>query len=239
MNIAQLSKTAWTLGKKQALNLFLANPCPVCDRPSPTTVCDSCQRQLRRHQLPQPLAQNLAGLTVLSWGTYEGSLKQSIATLKYSGQTELSQFLGFELGQTWLQQIPARARSSASPVVIPIPLHPDRQQQRGFNQAELLAQWFCHVTHLPLVNDGLFRVQKTLPQHSLSRVERHQNLDQAFAINEKRIHRLQRSPVWLFDDIFTTGATAQSAANTLRRYKISVTGICTVARTIFSEPHHS
>jgi ComF family protein len=116
-------------------------------------------------------------------------------------------------------------------VVVPIPLHPSRLQQRGFNQADLLAQGFCRQTRLPL-RQGLLRVQATQAQHRLSRSDRHNNLVAAFAVAPDQLDSLRRSTVWLLDDIFTTGATASAAAHTLGHNGIAVGGVCTVARAL-------
>lgn len=222
-------------GKRQLLSLFLAEPCPLCQRPcqqAAAVLCPSCCRQVQQCQSPTPCDRSIPGLVVLSWGRYEDGLRQAIGSLKYSGHTGLAQFLGTELGQTWLDHNP-RAKASSRPVaIVPIPLHPTRLQQRGFNQADLLGQWFCRLTGLPLRSHGLLRVQATQAQHSLNRLSRQQNLAQAFAVNPAQIKALQQSTVWLLDDIFTTGATAQSAAQVLRRSGIAVAGICTVARPI-------
>ncbi|MBD2230428.1 ComF family protein [Phormidium tenue] len=217
-------------GKRQLLSLFLAEPCPLCQRSTAAVLCSGCCRQVRQCQSPTPCDRSIPDLTVLSWGRYEDSLRQAIGSLKYNGHTGLAQFLGTELGQTWLDHNP-HSREQARPVaIVPIPLHPTRLQQRGFNQADLIGQWFCRLTGLPLYSHGLVRVQATQAQHSLDRCSRQQNLDQAFAVNSAQVKALQRSTVWLLDDIFTTGATAQSAAQALRRSGIAVEGICTVAR---------
>jgi ComF family protein len=166
------------------------------------------------------------------WGTYEGSLRQAIGRLKYDGYTELAQVLGTELGQTWLTHRRALGAAPRPIAIVPIPLHPTKLQQRGFNQADLLAQGFCRLTQLPLHRQGLMRVQATQAQHSLNRPDRQRNVAQAFAVAPSQVAILRRSTVWLLDDIFTTGATALSAAQTLRRSGISVGGICTVARAM-------
>ncbi|MBD2111599.1 MULTISPECIES: ComF family protein [Cyanophyceae] len=224
-------------GKRQMLSLFLAEPCPLCQRATPAVLCPSCCRQVQQCQAPTPCDRSIPDLTVLSWGRYEDSLRQVIGSLKYSGHTGLAQFLGTELGQTWLDHNPQSRASSRPVAIVPIPLHPTRLQQRGFNQADLIGQWFCRLTGLPLYSHGLLRVQSTQAQHSLNRLSRQQNLAQAFAVAPAHIKTLQRSTVWLLDDIFTTGATAQSAAQVLRRSGIAVEGICTVARpTIWATP---
>ncbi|MBW4482855.1 MAG: ComF family protein [Tildeniella torsiva UHER 1998/13D] len=219
-------------GKHQVLSLFLTEPCPLCQRSTPAGLCSSCRRQVHQCQAQTPCDRSLPGLAVVSWGRYEGSLRQAIGSLKYSNQTSLAQFLGTELGQTWLDHGPGPKDLARPVAIVPVPLHPSRLQQRGFNQADLLAQWFCRLTRLPLHSSGLLRVQATQAQHSLDRLSRQQNLAQAFAVNPGRVNVLRQSTVWLLDDIFTTGATAQAAAQTLRRNGIAVGGICTVARAM-------
>lgn len=232
-------------GKQQLLNLFLASPCPLCQRSTAAVLCPNCCRQVRQCQTSTPCDRTIPGLTVVSWGRYEGSLRQIIGSLKYTGHTEVAQFLGTELGQTWRDRLSrpvfdhhAKSGASARPVaIVPIPLHPTKLQQRGFNQADLLAQAFCRLNHLPLHSNGLRRVLATQAQHSLSRTARQQNLAQAFAVEPNQVSALRQTTVWLLDDIFTTGATAQVAAQTLRRSGIAVAGICTVARAIAWDTH--
>ncbi|MGB3138271.1 MAG: ComF family protein [Nodosilinea sp.] len=222
------SHTWLNQGKRQLLGLFLASPCPLCQRSTTGILCSSCDRLVRQCQTSTPCDRTVS-LRVVSWGRYEGSLRQVIGRLKYSGHAEIAQFLGTELGQSWRAQI--KPGSPTRPlIVVPIPLHPTKLQQRGFNQADLLAEWFCRSTRLPLCRDGLLRIQATQPQHSLDRSARQQNLSQAFAVNPGQTSALRQAGVWLLDDIFTTGATAQSAAQTLRQSGIAVAGICAVAR---------
>ncbi|MBE9159147.1 ComF family protein [Nodosilinea sp. LEGE 06152] len=226
--------------KQQLFSLFLASPCPLCQRSTAAVVCPSCCRQVRQCQAPTSCDRTLPGLTVVSWGRYEGSLRQVIGSLKYTGHTEVAQFLGTELAQTWRDGPSGsvfahrvKLESSARPVaIVPIPLHPTKLQQRGFNQADLLARSFCRLNRLPLHSHGLQRVLATQAQHSLSRAARQQNLAQAFAVEPNQISALRQATVWLLDDILTTGATAQAAAQALRQQGIAVAGICTVARAI-------
>lgn len=231
-------------GQQQLLGLFLAGHCPLCQRSTPAALCPSCCRQVRQCQSATPSDRSQPGLSIVSWGHYEGGLRQLIGRLKYDGHTDIAQFLGTELGQTWLDQRATLGRSPRPIAVVPIPLHAAKLQQRGFNQADLIARWFCRLTQLPLHSQGLLRVQATQAQHSLGYRDRQQNLAQAFAVAPGQINQLRDTTVWLIDDIFTTGATAQSAAQTLRRSGISVGGICTVARAIAwsdltSEPQSS
>lgn len=171
---------------------------------------------------------------MLAWGRYEGKLKRALAGLKYDQQPQIAQPLGEWLAQTWLS-LPSSRRSQerSRPVVVPIPLHPEKLQQRGYNQAALLAQAFCDRTGLPLQAQGLMRVRSTEAQFGLSEAARNQNLVGAFAI-APQWQRQKPASVLLLDDIYTTGATARSAAQTLRSQGIRVVGMVAIAQAL---PH--
>lgn len=220
---------------QSCLGLFLTQPCPLCERATPQRLCIACQRQVRHSQLSNPLDATHPGLPVLSWGRYDDALRQLIRQCKYNNQPELATWLGLELGKTWQQYQQSQGRPAPRPLVlVPIPLHASKQQQRGFNQAERLAQGMERQVQVPMVGAGLVRVQATQAQHSLSRSERQTNLVQAFQVNPRHLPTLRQATVWLVDDIFTTGATAHAAAATLRQSGVSVGGICTMARSNFS-----
>ncbi len=118
-------------------------------------------------------------------------------------------------------------------MVVPIPLHASKQKQRNYNQAALIAQSFCQTTGLKLKLNGLARVRETEAQFGLSVSERQNNLAEAFAV-EQEFHRRRFSdvPVLLVDDIYTTGATARSAVQTLRQCGIVVLGLAAVATAV-------
>lgn len=99
-------------------------------------------------------------------------------------------------------------------LVIPVPLHWRRQQWRHGNQAYELAREFCLKTGLPLCN-GLKRIRPTTTQTKLNRNQRLKNLRKSFEIRASKANEIKNSNVLLIDDVFTTGATAQSCSATL------------------------
>jgi ComF family protein len=218
----------WQQRRQQLLQLLLANACALCRRSTASSLCAACQRQVRQCQLTNPLQITATGLPLLSWGVYEGSLKRAIAAFKYGGDTGLAQDLGTDLGKTWRSY--RSPTSKPSPQLLPKPHHPRKIRQRGFNQAELLAHWVSRVGQVPYLGDGLHRLQATQAQHSLSPADRRQNLAQAFATNPQRLTALRGRPVWLVDDIYTTGATVEAVTQVLTRAGVAVVGICTLAR---------
>ncbi|MCU0523748.1 MAG: ComF family protein [Elainella sp. Prado103] len=221
-------------------DLWLQSTCPLCQRSASQPLCPACERQLHQLQIPSDQQSWQPPIPVFAWGYYGGSLKRAIAALKYDAQPQLARPLGDWLGQSWLsyhcfnqrsqesQQL--NQRSPRSLIVVPIPLHPQKQQQRGFNQAELLAQSFCQRTGLPLFAAGLHRDRETVAQFGLSASDRKTNLAGAFSVNPDLRRRFPQAAVLLLDDIYTTGATANQATAILRRHQISVCGIVALAK---------
>lgn len=215
----------WRQTLQTWLNLWFYNRCPLCDRPAEAELCSDCIRQIQTCQLPSSEQVWPGKLPGFAWGGYEGGLKRAIAALKYNHQPQVAYPLGQWLAQAW--------RSTPSPrnlTVVPIPLHPAREKQRGYNQAALLGHSFCDYTGLALKRSGLKRIHNTQAQFGLSAPEREQNLARAFSLGKDFLQRRPPGPVLLLDDIYTTGTTAQAAAQVLKSAGIQVYGWVAVAR---------
>lgn len=224
--IDQLGK--W--GSRYLLDSFLQKGCATCDRATTQPFCLDCRRQLIAQIGSDRPSTAIDQLPVKALGTYDGILKRAILALKYENRPETAQLLGSELAQKWM---PARLAKAKQVYVLPIPLHAKRQQERGYNQAALIARSFCQVSGLRMIENGLVRSQATAPQHQLGREARQRNLADAFEVDHW-LSRLRTKAaainVLLVDDIYTTGTTVQSAAKTLAGCGISTVGVAVVAR---------
>lgn len=98
--------------------------------------------------------------------------------------------------------------------VVPVPLHASRLRRRGYDQALELARPLARSLQVPLLADLLVRTRATSAQSELDAGARQRNLRQAFAVHAKAA---LPAHVALVDDVMTTGATLQAAANSLRR----------------------
>ncbi|WP_421654815.1 ComF family protein [Leptothermofonsia sp. ETS-13] len=212
---------------RELAGFVLEANCLLCQRSTPHEFCQDCQRRVLRCQLPEGDRVQAGQPRVFAWGNYRGALKQAIAALKYHNQPQVARLLAQQLASSWLV-----ANQATSLTVVPIPIHARKRQQRGYNQADLLAKHFCEFTRLPLVLEGLERSQETTAQFALSPAEREQNLARAFSLGKTFCKKPPSTPVLLIDDIYTTGATTRSAAQTLRRHGIRVHGIVVVARAL-------
>jgi ComF family protein len=113
--------------------------------------------------------------------------------------------------------------------VIPVPLHPRRLRERGFNQAALLARGIARSWGVHVAARALQRVRDTPSQTGLGRRARRRNLAGAF---QCRLASPLPDRVWLVDDVVTTGSTLEEAARVLRRGGARhIAGVC-AARTL-------
>ena len=217
--------SSWTRNIQGLLNLFLERRCPLCDRSTTTEFCLDCTRQLQKCQLTRPLDLEQQQLPIFVWGNYQGTLKRAISSLKYENKPTIARPLGKWLAQEWLNS----SFATSQVIVVPIPLHANKHKQRGYNQAELIAQSFCSVTGLKLHELGLTRQKDTAAQFNLSPQQRQENLNRAFALGSEFCSHRPVKPVLLIDDIYTTGTTARFAAKVLQQEGIAVAGLVAIA----------
>ncbi|HEX9047242.1 MAG TPA: ComF family protein [Verrucomicrobiae bacterium] len=114
--------------------------------------------------------------------------------------------------------------------IMPVPLHPLKEREREFNQAARLARPLARAANLPLEQKALRRVTPTATQTLLSREERAQNMQNAFAVPAGT--RLDGKRIILVDDVFTTGATTNACARALRKAGAAEVGVWTLARGV-------
>ena len=105
-------------------------------------------------------------------------------------------------------QLEQQGLTTLPQAIVPVPLHPNRLRQRGFNQAWLIAHELSKQLSLPLISDGLVRLQDTRPQAGLNGAQRRRNLQDAFDLNADFAY--QR--IALVDDVVTTGTTVAEIA---------------------------
>jgi ComF family protein len=153
-------------------------------------------------------------------GAYDGTLRAIVHAFKYDGRRSLAVPLA--------ALIHARAGGlvDTADVVVPVPLHPTRLCQRGFNQAADLAR----ALGLPVVC-ALKRVRATPTQTSLPAARRHRNVRNAFAAT-RQARALAGRTVLLVDDVSTTGATLEACARALKETGVGTVLAVTAARVV-------
>lgn len=138
------------------------------------------------------------------------------------------------LAELMLRQSPASEMLRTSHLLVPVPVTPRRLAERGYNQAWELAKALLQhadASELPALPDALVRVRETADQHALPRAQRLQNLRGAFAAHPQHVPLLAQAHVLLVDDVTTTGATLQAAAQALLQGGAAQVSALVLART--------
>jgi competence protein ComFC len=153
-----------------------------------------------------------------------GVVREIIHEFKYGRQIHLRHLVA-----RWLRAAldDKRLRDVSLDVIVPVPLHPARQRERGFNQASLLAELLSAQTSIPS-KPMLERIRYTTTQTALDRSERMENLHNAFRLRKNADVRGLR--VLLIDDVLTTGSTLSECARVLKRAGATSVHAATAAR---------
>jgi ComF family protein len=142
---------------------------------------------------------------------YDSVVRAAIHRFKYGKHPSLAPALARLLLEGW--QTPLTERLHTADVVIPLPIHRERERERGFNQSALLAEQFCRKAGLPVLHDVLERTVYHQPQVGLDAAQRRQNVQNAFRTRHPAA--VAGKNVLLIDDVWTTGSTLNEAASTL------------------------
>jgi ComF family protein len=231
---------------KALLDLLLPSFCLACEKPlGPTPellFCPDCLEGI--HCVTSPLCPCCGRVYLVAAGgdhhcgaclstplhfsqaraifLYEEPVKEVIHRFKYQGKTAcLPTFARFA------KNLPQMAEMEGADWIIPVPLHPSRLRERGFNQALLLARAFFPKDHR-IASDILIRTRPTEPQTNFNGTARRANLKNAFAVVKPL--RLAGKKILLVDDVFTTGTTVNECARVLKKSGAAEVMVLTLAR---------
>lgn len=158
---------------------------------------------------------------------FDGPVQDLIHRLKYGKKVHLSRPVG-RLTAHYLQP---PAADKEIDFLVPVPLHPKRLRERGFNQALLLAGVLSKFWEIPVSRCNLQRIRWTEPQTRLSMEDRVRNVRGAFAVHQPQLFRDRK--MILVDDVYTTGSTVIECARALKRAGAGEILVVTVARAVF------
>lgn len=228
------------------VSLLYPRHCAVCGEPvvSARRLCGACRHSLPRLEGPrcsvcsQPFGGALdPGFRCMNCGDRSlhfdfatsayrsrGAVRELVHSFKYNGQLHLRHLLGRMLAEGFRD---TRVTESGFGCIVPVPLHPARERERGFNQASVLAEVAARRVGWP-VDACLQRLRHTETQTHFHREERFENLKNAFAVRPGT--RLAGRAFALVDDVLTTGSTADACARALREAGASAVVVITVAR---------
>ncbi len=166
-----------------------------------------CEEALH-YTSPRRMVDNIAVFSVLL--PYDSMCRRVVHSLKYHGMSSI----GFVMGKLMAHKTLRFSPLSDNAILVPVPLHPARLRERGYNQSECLAQGFASFSGHEIHNDILRRVKKTETQTLLDHEERLLNVRNAFVFSGDK--HLSGREVVLIDDVMTTGSTMSACVRALK-----------------------
>jgi ComF family protein len=207
---------------QSVLHFLYPRLCGHCSRlllPEEEVLCLGCcisLPQTRYHHISDnETALRFAGrfpfvqATSYAYFVKDGMLQHLLHQLKYEGRKANGIFLGRQLGSSLLES----GWFSDISCIVPVPLHPRKKQQRGFNQADLIAEGIREISGRSVEKNVLERVRNTDSQTRKSREERLDNMSAAFKISQGE--RIRGKHILLLDDVLTTGATLEACSRSI------------------------
>jgi ComF family protein len=194
--------------------------CPVCEKPSIGGHTHArCSKK-----------ESLDGLTSIF--AYKGIIKKAITKLKYKFIFDIAgDLMEVFLSSCGEDLVFSTYCQKEKPILVPIPLHPQRLRWRGFNQSELLGKIIAKNLGLQLIPDLLIRTKNTKPQMELSEKQRQENILGAFSLKLQLPNNLiTNNSILLFDDVWTSGATIKEAGKILKKNGAKKVWGLTIAR---------
>jgi ComF family protein len=233
---------------RSLIDFFFPPRCPSCGETigesEPYPICSSCFGQIKMIFHPMcprcgigfatdvgedhfcsDCLQDCGHFTkARSLAHYEGLMADLISRFKYRGSARLAAPLSHLLAEYTDGDFSFCNYS----LIMPVPLHPRRLRQRGYNQSLLLARTVSRKHSIPLDYTSLRRIRPTQPQTELSGPQRQKNVHGAFAVRKKEA--VAEKTILLIDDVFTTGATVEECARALLKSGSKRVDVLTLVR---------
>lgn len=222
---------------RQLGDLLLPGNCLLCAAPSrETLLCPACAADLPSQpedSCPQCGEQSAPGLrcgtclkhaphfaSTTALFRYDFPANRLVQALKYGHQLAVAAWLGELLSE--------HLRDHAADLVVPLPLHPERLRERGFNQAIEIARPIARKLGKPLALEALHRIRATPPQAELKLKARAKNVRGAFECRQE----IEGRRILLVDDVMTSGATLDEAARILMLHGAAQVDVAVAARAL-------
>lgn len=217
---------------EKVLGIFFTNVCPICGKTmkfSAEGMCYECKGKVKYVREPRcgKCGRPLYNMDEILCGgclkrrhefetgicifEHSGEVRKSIYDFKYGNRRNYGDFYGREAARIYGRIL----KKWKIDVIVPVPIHREREQKRGYNQALVFAEAVAKHTGIKLERKLLIRKKKTVPQKELTETMRYLNLKNAFAVDRSRMSGIKN--ILVVDDIFTTGSTVDACSGVLKK----------------------
>ncbi len=218
------------------LNIIFPKVCCICDRgltKNEELICFRCRSNLPKTKFvnakDNELLKRFYGRLHVDFGLsylyfYKSGITQKLLhQYKYQNYPEIGELIGKWIGHELLRS----EISKQVDIIIPVPLHPKRERERGYNQSAYFAKGISEITKIPIGYKILARAHHDKSLTHKTRVQRWRSVEHAFQVIDKNL--IDNKNILLVDDVITTGATLEACGNQILKGGAKGLGVATIA----------
>lgn len=211
---------------EKILDLIFPPVCGICNKEINTYLCGKCEKEINKITcVGENRYDNKYFSTHMYLFKYEGIIRNKIISYKFNDKP----YLYKTFCEIFVKNKKVCEFLKKYDIIISVPMHKKKKNQRGYNQSELIAKETAKkVENIEYRNDILIKIRNTAKQSSLNKEQRKENLKNAYVVNNNEY--ILNKNILIFDDIYTTGSTANECAKTLIEAGAKDVGILTIAR---------
>ena len=211
---------------EKILDLIFPPVCGICNKKINTYLCEKCEKEINKITcVGKNKYKDKYFSTHMYLFRYEGIIRSKIISYKFDDKP----YLYKTFCEIFVKNKKVCEFIKNYDIIISVPMYKKKKNQRGYNQSELIAKETAKkVENIEYRNDILIKIRNTAKQSSLNKEQRKENLKNAYVVNNNEY--ILNKNILIFDDIYTTGSTANECAKTLIEAGAKDVGILTIAR---------
>lgn len=205
------------------LQILYPKQCLICGKLEQDTICSKCYNTLKIEAKVEQYKNKTFNKHLYIF-KYEGKIRNLIIDYKFNDKPYLNELFA----KIILKNEKICRKIKKYDIIIPVPIHKKRKNERGYNQSELIAKKLAKNLNVELVTDSLIKQKNTLPQSTLSKKQREENVKTVYKIQNKQ--KIENKKIILLDDIYTTGATVEECSKILKQNGAKEILVLTIAK---------
>ena len=213
---------------EKILDLIFPPVCGICNKKINTYLCEKCEKEINKITcVGENRYDNKYFSTHMYLFKYEGIIRNKIISYKFNDKP----YLYKTFCEIFVKNKKVCEFLKKYDIIISVPMYKKKKNQRGYNQSELIAKEIAKKTeNIEYRNDILLKIKNTARQSSLNKEQRKENIKNAYLIKSSNKEYILNKNILIFDDIYTTGSTANECAKMLKEAGAKDVGILTIAR---------
>ena len=215
---------------ERVLDFLFIEKCDICNNMGKCNICDNCLFHFKMLQENKINHYHNKAYDKHFWMyKYSDEIRELIIQYKFGDKSYLCRMFA----RMVLEDEKALEYIKSFDIIIPVPIHKKRMNQRGYNQSYLIAKEICYsIDNIALINNLIKKTKNNCPQSTLDRLSRINNVKGSYEIdmNTARRYDLENKKILIIDDVYTTGSTVNECANEIKKITNCEICVLTIAK---------